>query len=77
MFTLGVLAYELATASLPYDGGSMPELLGNMLRGQPPDPSPKQPTLPEGAARAILRALKPVSVDRYASVREFAKELLG
>ena len=77
VFTLGVLAYELATASLPYDGGSMPELLGNMLRGQPPDPSPKQPTLPEGAARAILRALKPVSVDRYASVREFAKELLG
>ena len=38
VFTMGVLAYEMATATRPYDGGSMPELLGNMLRGEPAAP---------------------------------------
>ncbi len=33
VFTMGVLGYEMATAKLPYDGASMQELLGNMLRG--------------------------------------------
>ena len=35
---MGVLAYEMATATLPYDGASMPDLLGNMLRGEPANP---------------------------------------
>ena len=39
VFTMGVLAYEMATASLPYDGPSMPALLGAMLRGRPDDPA--------------------------------------
>src|SRR4030095_5900921 len=38
VFTMGVLAYEMATASLPYDGASMPALLGAMLRGRPVSP---------------------------------------
>ncbi|HEY7497921.1 MAG TPA: serine/threonine-protein kinase [Vicinamibacterales bacterium] len=77
VFTMGVLAYEMATATLPYDGGSMPELLGNMLRGDPPDPSAKQPTLPPSAAAAILRALKPSSSDRFATAREFGGALFA
>jgi serine/threonine protein kinase len=77
IFTMGVVAYEMATASLPYDGGSMPELLGTMLRGQPADPRSRQPTLPEQAAAALLRALKPVSSDRFGSAQEFGSALLG
>jgi serine/threonine protein kinase len=77
IFTMGVVAYEMATASLPYDGGSMPELLGTMLRGQPADPRSRQPTLPEHAAAALLRALKPVSSDRFGSAQEFGGALLG
>jgi serine/threonine protein kinase len=77
IFTMGVLAYEMATASLPYDGKSMPELLGSMLRGNPPDPSITQPTLPASSAQAILRALKPLSSERFASAREFGRGLLG
>jgi serine/threonine protein kinase len=77
VFTMGVLAYEMATATLPYDGASMPELLGNMLRGDPADPSEKQPTLRTDAAHAILRALKPASTDRFSTAREFGKALLN
>jgi serine/threonine-protein kinase len=73
---MGVLAYEMATASLPYDGGSMPELLGNMLRGEPTAPRTLQPTMPASASAAILRALRPVPNDRFASAQEFGDALL-
>ena len=58
---MGVLAYEMATATLPYDGASMPELLGNMLRGRPAAPRTLQPTMPASASAALLRALTPVA----------------
>jgi eukaryotic-like serine/threonine-protein kinase len=77
VFTMSVLAYEMATASLPYDGMSMPALLGAMLRGQPPDPKDRQPTLPATAAAAIVRALSPDPDARFVSAREFATALLG
>jgi serine/threonine protein kinase len=77
VFTIGVLAYEMATATLPYDGPSMPALLGAMLRGRPADPRSRQPTLPERSASAILKALDPVPADRFTSVREFAADLLS
>jgi serine/threonine protein kinase len=77
VFTMGVLAYEMATGALPYDAGSMPGLLGTMLKGQPADPRSRQPTLPEAAARALLRALRPAPDERFESGQEFAGALLG
>jgi serine/threonine protein kinase len=75
IFTMGVLAYEMATATLPYDGSSMPELLGKMLQGDPPAPRTLQPTMPASASAAILRALRPVPNDRFASASEFGEAL--
>ena len=77
VFTMGVLAFEMATASLPYDGGSMPALLGAMLRGRPASPRDRQPTLPESAAAAILKALTPEPSERFPTAREFGTALLG
>lgn len=75
VFTIGVLAYEMATATLPYDGTSMPDLLGAMLRGTPVDPRTLQPSLPAATAAAVLTALKPAPGDRFATAREFASAL--
>jgi serine/threonine-protein kinase len=58
IFTMGVLTYEMATGTLPYDGRSMPELLGTMLRGAAVDPRTVQPRIPESAATALLKALR-------------------
>ena len=77
VFTMGVLAYEMATATLPYDGGSMPELLGNMLRGEPAAPRSMQPTMPASASAALLRALRPSPGDRFATAQEFGLALFG
>jgi serine/threonine protein kinase len=76
VFTMGVLAYEMATATLPYDGGSMPELLGNMLRGEPAEPTDRQPSLPTHAGAAILTALHPSAGERFASAQDFGEALL-
>jgi serine/threonine protein kinase len=77
IFTLGVLACEMATGSLPYEGTSMPVLLGAMLRGRPADPRALQPTLPSNAAAAILQALAPAPDDRYQTAGDFAAALVG
>jgi serine/threonine protein kinase len=76
IFTMGVLAYELATGALPYDGSSMPELLGNMLRGTHPPARDRQPSLPESANEAIARALRPAPEDRFESSAEFGAALM-
>ena len=75
IFTMGVLAFELATGMLPYDGSSMPELLGNMLRGTHPPACDRQPSLPDCADAAISRALRPVPEDRFESAAEFGAAL--
>ncbi len=76
IFTMGVLAYELATGALPYDGSSMPDLLGTMLRGAHPPARDRQPTLPEPADQAIARALRPAPEDRFESSAEFGAALM-
>jgi serine/threonine protein kinase len=76
IFTMGVLAYELATGALPYDGSSMPDLLGTMLRGANPPARKRQSTLPECADQAITRALRPAPEDRFESAAEFGAALM-
>ena len=71
VFTIGVLAYEMATGRPPFDGATMPELLGKMLTSTPADPRAAS-DLPDASAAAILRALRPVPAERFATTKEFA-----
>ena len=76
VFTIGVVAYEMATGTLPYDGATMPALLGAMLRGQPASPADRQPTLPAAVAEAILLALSPAPEGRP-TTKDLARAMLG
>jgi serine/threonine protein kinase len=77
IFTMAVLAYEMATGTLPYRAASMPALLGKMLSGAPPDPRELQPSLPPAASAAIVKALAPTPAQRFQTARDFGRELLG
>jgi eukaryotic-like serine/threonine-protein kinase len=77
IFTMGVLAYEMATARRPYEASSMPTLLGAMLRGAPDDPRIAQPDLPPAAAAAIHKALRPSPAERFATAKEFGAALFS
>jgi serine/threonine protein kinase len=71
VFTMGVLAYEMATGAQPFTGATMPALLGAMLRGQPADPRERQLTLPGDAAAGIAAALSPSPDARPQTARDF------
>ncbi|HEY0876659.1 MAG TPA: serine/threonine-protein kinase [Vicinamibacterales bacterium] len=75
VFTIGVLAYEMATGAVPFDGRTMHELLGKMLAGAPEDPRTLAPELPDAVAVALLRALRPPPSERFQRVREFTEAL--
>ena len=79
VFTMGVLAYEMATATLPFDGATMPALLGAMLRGRPANPRDSA----ADAAGADVRARSCKALARRHprtashTAKEFGAALLG
>jgi eukaryotic-like serine/threonine-protein kinase len=72
VYTMGVLAYEMATGRVPFDAGTLPELLGLMLQGQAADPRELQPSLPAEAAACILTCLARDPQRRHPAARELA-----
>jgi serine/threonine protein kinase len=75
VFTIGVLAYEMATGQLPYRAASLPELLGQMLLTQPIAPAERGVDIPAGANAAIVRALAGEAEHRFENARAFAAAL--
>ena len=72
VFTIGVLAYQMATGVLPFRASNLPELIGRMLRTGPAEAAVLHHRIPPGPAAAVLRAIAPDPVARFPSVRAFA-----
>ena len=72
VFTIGVLAFQMATGVLPFRAPNLPELIGRMLRTGPADASVLHSRVPPGAAAAMLRAIAPDPSSRFPSARAFA-----
>jgi eukaryotic-like serine/threonine-protein kinase len=71
LYALGVVAYQLLTARLPYEGASLTDLARLQEQGPPPRPEGVPPAL----AEAILKALEREPEDRYASGTEMEEAL--
>ena len=69
-FTLGVLAYQMATGKPPFHAGSMPELMGAMLMTTPADLAGIRADMPPDAAAVIMRCLKADPLQRFATAAE-------
>jgi len=74
VYALGVMAFELATGRLPFQGRSIPQLLLAHLREKPPRPSDLAQVEP-GFERAILRALEKDPASRFPDMASFAEAL--
>ena len=72
VFTLGVLAYEMVTGTVPFKAASLPELLGQMLQSKPRSAGW---SMPDGARAAILKAIDSMPANRFASADAFARAL--
>jgi eukaryotic-like serine/threonine-protein kinase len=74
VYALGVMAYELATGRLPFQGKGVTQLLLAHLREPPPPPSSLAPVDAELEA-TILRALEKDPARRFQDMTSFAAAL--
>ncbi|HUQ88043.1 MAG TPA: serine/threonine-protein kinase [Vicinamibacterales bacterium] len=72
VFTIGVLAYQMVTGSVPLTAPSLPELIGQMLQTKP---APPQGDLPPAARDAIMKSIDSVPANRFESADAFARAL--
>jgi eukaryotic-like serine/threonine-protein kinase len=74
IYSLGVVAYEILTGELPFDGNAK-EILFYHLHKPAPDPRIRVPKLPVNIAIAIMRALEKDPANRFDNVGQFAAAL--
>jgi eukaryotic-like serine/threonine-protein kinase len=75
VYSLGVIAYEMATGKLPFTGSNVADLLIAHRIQKPQPPHELNPALPVGVSMAILRALAKKPIERWQSADEFREAL--
>ncbi len=75
LWSLGVIAYQLATGKLPYDHEDVGGLFAAILEDAPKPPRELVPGLPEGIERVILRCLQKKPDARFQTALELAQAL--
>ncbi len=75
VFSLGTIMYWLATGKLPFEGRTPHQVIKNIVEGRYPDPLQVNPTVGEGLARIIRRALSTDPGQRQQSSDELVEQL--
>lgn len=75
LYSLGVMAYQLLSGTLPFRAESMTELMFKIANEPAPDLRTANPDVPAALAAAVDRALAKSLAIRYASGEEFARDL--
>src|SRR5439155_101668 len=71
-YSLGVVAYRMITAELPFTGDSVHTIIYKHIYETPPLASAKRPGIPGSLTVAISRALSKEPDQRFATMAEFA-----
>lgn len=69
LFTVGALVYFMATGSPPYIGGSLPELMGAMLRTTPEPLTSVRQDVAASFSDVVMACLSPVPAERPSDAR--------
>lgn len=70
MYSLGILAYELITGQVPFDGPTIHDLMMKHLNEKTPDPRLLVADVPADLAEFVLKATEKRAKDRFASCDE-------
>jgi serine/threonine protein kinase len=73
LYSVGVLLYRIATGRVPFEAGSLRELLLAHMTQQPTAPSQLDPTVSPSLERVILKTLAKDPADRYQTARDLRK----
>ena len=71
-YALGIMAYQLVTGRLPFQGGPG-QMMYQHLTSEPQPPSTHMPSLPADVDSVILHALAKKPEDRFASISAIAR----
>jgi serine/threonine protein kinase len=75
LYSLGVVVYEMATGTVPFDDPSVMNVALKHLNEPPPPPSLHNPDLPSAVEQVILRALEKDPARRFRTGAAFADAL--
>ncbi len=75
LYSLGVVVYEMATGTVPFDDPSVMNVALKHLNEPPPPPSLHNPDLPAAVEQVILRALEKEPERRFRTGAAFADAL--
>ena len=77
IYALGIVAFEMFTGKLPFQGRNAQEMMIARLRSQPQSVRTLRPDVPEPVEKALTKALQTSPDDRFATAIEFADALSG
>jgi serine/threonine protein kinase len=75
VYSLGVLAFEMFTTKLPFEGRTPQEMMINRLRGAPAPLRRYRPDLPPKLEKVLTKALETEAARRYATADELREAL--
>jgi serine/threonine protein kinase len=77
IYALGIVAFEMFTGKLPFQGRSAQEMMIARLRSQPLAIRSLRSDIPDAVEKALTKALQTNPDDRFATAIEFAEALTG
>jgi serine/threonine protein kinase len=77
IYALGIVAFEMFTGKLPFQGRNAQEMMIARLRSQPQSVRTLRPEVPEPVEKALTKALQTSPDDRFATAIEFGDALTG
>jgi serine/threonine-protein kinase len=75
IFSLGVLLYEMLTATLPFGGATLSEVMNQIAHERPIHPLRWNPAIPESVVRILAKCLAKDPEARYQNVGDLARDL--
>jgi non-specific serine/threonine protein kinase len=75
IFSLGIVAYEMLTGRLPFEGGSSTEVIDRLVHEEPPAPARFNYGVPSELERIVRKALEKNPDFRYQAAREMYIDL--
>ncbi|MGH7672336.1 MAG: serine/threonine-protein kinase [Gemmatimonadales bacterium] len=77
IYALGIVAFEMFTGKLPFQGRNAQEMMIARLRGQPTPIRQLRADTPPAVEQALTKALQTSPDDRFGTTLEFAEALTG
>lgn len=77
IYALGIVAFEMFTGKLPFQGRNAQEMMIARLRSQPQSVRTLRPDVPEPVEKALAKALQTNPDDRFTTALEFGDALAG